>query len=96
MKTKSSTIGAVSTFIERIMDFSFGNTSPTAFRGHKNDTWKAIPSIFRDEYVEAYNNENSMFVILFRLILPSLSQTKLCLIDSLECNIIHCPRDCWM
>ncbi|TFZ82981.1 FRG domain-containing protein, partial [Serratia marcescens] len=45
MKTKSSTIGAVSTFIERIMGFSFENTSPTAFRGHKNDTWKAIPSI---------------------------------------------------
>ncbi|HDT0781373.1 TPA: FRG domain-containing protein [Klebsiella aerogenes] len=60
MKTKSSTIGAVSTFIERIMDFSFENTSPTAFRGHKNDTWKAIPSIFRDEYTDAYNNENSI------------------------------------
>ncbi|MCW2095151.1 UNVERIFIED_ORG: hypothetical protein M2382_001659 [Enterobacter sp. BIGb0239] len=60
MKTKNSAIGAVSSFIERIMELGFDNESPTAFRGHKNDTWHAVPSIFRTDYLDAYNNENSI------------------------------------
>lgn len=60
MENDNKAIGAVSSFIKRIMDLSDNGMEPTAFRGHKCDSWDALPSIFRHDYTNAYKNENSI------------------------------------
>ena len=58
MNSTDSAIGAVNTFIKRIMELKSEGMVPTTFRGQKNEAWDALPSIFRPDYEYAYKNED--------------------------------------
>lgn len=51
-------LGALNTFIKAVMTVTKEGMKPSAFRGQKCDSWDPLPSIFRDDNIEAYRNEN--------------------------------------
>lgn len=52
------TLGALNTFIKAVMAITKDGMKPSAFRGQKCNDWDPLPSIFRDDNVAAYKNEN--------------------------------------
>ncbi|MFJ5392780.1 FRG domain-containing protein [Pectobacterium sp. CHL-2024] len=58
MSDREPAIGAVNTFIKKIMKMNVDGMIPVAFRGQKNCKWDAIPSIFRTVHAHAYKKEH--------------------------------------